>query len=66
MVETLHGVDDPTLSPPYAEVAEYMAGKGFAEVARLTRDYDWIERWAYGRRTTTGAEVRDVIFTRAG
>ncbi len=66
MVETLHGVDDPTLSPPYAEVAGYMAGKGFVEVARLTRDYDWIQRWAYGRRTTTGAEVRDVIFTRTG
>lgn len=64
MVETLHGVDDPTLSPPYEQVAAFMAGRGFAEVGRLTRDYDWIQRWAYGRKTSTGAEVRDVVFAR--
>ncbi len=64
MVETLRGVEDPTLSPPYEQVAGFMAGKGFAEVARLTRDYDWIQRWAYGRTTSTGAEVRDVVYAR--
>ncbi len=65
MVETLHGVEDQALSPPYDTVAEFMAGKGFAEVARFCRDYDWIQRWAYGRATATGAEVRDVVFARA-
>jgi FkbM family methyltransferase len=64
MVETLHGVEDATLSPPYEQVAEFMAGRGFTEVARLTRDYDWIQRWAYGRTTNTNAEVRDVVFTK--
>jgi FkbM family methyltransferase len=64
MVETLHGVEDPSLSPPYDQVVEFMAGKGFAEVDRLTRDYDFIQKWAYGRTTSTGAEVRDVVFAR--
>ncbi len=64
MVETLHGVEDAALSPPYEQVVAFMAGKGFAEVARLTRDYDFIQRWAYGRTTTTGGEVRDVVFSR--
>ncbi len=64
MVETLHGVEDPTLSPPYEQVAGFMAERGFAEVARLTRDYDYIQRWAYGRITSTGAEVRDVVFAK--
>ncbi len=64
MVETLHGTDDPTISPPYGEVVEFMAGRGFAEVARFPRDFDWIQAWAYGRKTSTGAEVRDVVFAR--
>jgi FkbM family methyltransferase len=64
MVETLHGAVDPTISPPYDEVVEFMAGKGFAEVARLTRDFDWIQAWAFGRKTSTGAEVRDVVFAK--
>ncbi len=64
MVETLHGVEDAALSPPYEQVATFMAGKGFEEVARYVRDYDWIQRWAYGRATTTGAEVRDVVYAR--
>lgn len=64
MVETLHGVEDPSLSPPYDAMVEYMAGKGFAEIARFPRSYDWIQRWAYGRTTQTGAEVRDVVFAR--
>lgn len=64
MVETCT-VDDPTLSPPYDAVVAYMAERGFAEVKQLARDYDYIQRWAYGRTTTTGAEVRDVVFVRA-
>lgn len=64
VVETLHGVDDPTLSPPHAQVAAFMTGQGFREHVRLCRDYDWIQRWAYGRTTSTGAEVRDVVFVK--
>jgi FkbM family methyltransferase len=64
MVETLYGVEDAALSPPYDTVVEFMAGKGFTEIARLTRDYDYIQKWAYGRTTSTGAEVRDVVFTK--
>ncbi len=64
MVETLHGADDPTISPPYGQVVEFLAGKGFEEVARYPRDFDWIQKWAYGRTTATGAEVRDVVFAR--
>jgi FkbM family methyltransferase len=59
-------VDDPTLSPPYDATVEYMAGRGFAELAWFARDYDWIQRWAYRRTTRTGGEVRDVIFVRQG
>lgn len=65
VVETLHGVDDPGLSPPYGAMVTYMAGRGFAERQRWVRDYDWIMRWAYGRTTRTGAEVRDVVFAKA-
>jgi FkbM family methyltransferase len=57
-------VDDATLSPPYDAMVDYMAGRGFVEVTRFVREYDWIQRWAYGRTTTTGAEVRDVVFVR--
>jgi FkbM family methyltransferase len=64
MVETLHGADDPTISPPYDTVAEFMAGKGFAEIACFPRDYDWVQKWAFGRKTSTGAEIRDVVFVR--
>lgn len=64
MVETLHGTVDPTLSPPYDDVVAFMTGKGFAEVACYPRDYDYIQKWAYGRTTTTGAEVRDVVFAK--
>jgi FkbM family methyltransferase len=63
MIETCT-VDDPTLAPPYDTVVAYMAERGFVEAARLIRDYDWIQRWAYGRKTDTGAEVRDVVFAR--
>jgi FkbM family methyltransferase len=63
MVETCT-VDDPILAPPYGEMVTYMAGRGFTEIARLTRDYDYIQRWAYGRTTRTGGEVRDVVFAR--
>lgn len=66
MVETLHGVDDSTLSPPYEQVTAFMAGKGFAEIACFPREYDWIQAWAYGRTTNTGAEVRDVVFAKEG
>ena len=65
MVETLHGVDDPTLAPPYGQMVAYMAGRGFREIASFPRDYDWVQRWAYGRETHTGAQVRDVVFARA-
>lgn len=64
MVETLHGVEDAALSPPYEAMVTYMAARGFVETDRYVRDYDWIQRWAYGRTTATGAEVRDVVFTR--
>jgi len=64
MIETCT-IDDPTLSPPYDAVVEYMADRGFVEVKHLVRDYDYIQRWAYGRTTNTGAEVRDVVFARA-
>lgn len=63
MVETCT-VDDPTLSPLYDDVVAFMAARGFVELTRMVRDYDWIQRWAYGRRTATGAEVRDVMFIR--
>lgn len=58
-------VDDPTLAPLHDAAVEFMAGRGFAEVASFSRDYDAIQRWAYGRTTTTGGEVRDVVFARA-
>lgn len=64
MVETLHGVDDPTLSPPYDDMVAFMSSRGFREVARFGRSYDWIQKWAYGRTTQTGAEVRDVVFAK--
>jgi hypothetical protein len=41
-----------------------MARKGFTEIARFPRDFDWIQRWAFNRTTATGAEVRDVVFAR--
>lgn len=65
MVETCT-VDDPILAPLYDEMVAFMADRGFVEVTRLTRDYDYIQRWAYGRTTRTGGEVRDVVFARAG
>lgn len=65
VVETLHGVDDPGLSPPYEAMVSYMAGRGFVEVRRWTRGYDFIQKWAYRRTTSTGAEVRDVVFAKA-
>lgn len=64
MVETCT-IDDPTLSPRYDLMVTYMRGRGFTEVASFPRDYDWVQWWAYGRRTTTGAEVRDVVFAKA-
>jgi FkbM family methyltransferase len=64
MVETCT-VDDPILSPLYDDMVMYMSGQGFAEITRLVRDYDYIQRWAYGRVTNTGGEVRDVVFARA-
>lgn len=63
MVETCT-IDDPTLSPRYDLMVTYMRGRGFEEVASFPRDYDWIMRWAYGRATATGAEVRDVVFAK--
>lgn len=59
-------VDDPALSPPYDAMVAYMAARGFVELARFARDYDWIQLWAYRRTTSTGGEVRDVIFVREG
>lgn len=58
-------VDDPTLSPLYDQTVQYMAERGFREVTYFVRDYDWIQRWAFGKSTDTGAEVRDVVFARA-
>ena len=58
-------IDDPTLSPLYDDTIAYMAERGFREVAYFVRDYDWIQRWAFGKTTATGAEVRDVVFVRA-
>lgn len=57
-------IDAPTLSPRYDAMVHYMAERGFREVAHFVRDYDWIQLWAYGKRVQTGAEVRDVVFTR--
>jgi hypothetical protein len=42
----------------------YMTSRGWREVARYGRDYDWIQRWAFGRTTHTGGEVRDVVYVR--
>lgn len=63
MVETCT-VDDPSLSPPYEAMTAYMTSRGWREVARYGRDYDWIQRWAFGRTTHTGGEVRDVVYVR--
>lgn len=64
IVETLHGVDDPAMAPPHDEVVAYMRARGFAEVAAFGRSYDFIQRWAYGVHSSTGGEVRDVVFAR--
>jgi FkbM family methyltransferase len=63
MVETCT-VDDPATAPLYGDMGIYMADRGFVEVTYYARDYDYIQRWAYGRTTTTGAEVRDVVYAR--
>jgi FkbM family methyltransferase len=62
MVETCT-IDD-ALSPRYEIMIDYMREGGFGVIAEYARDYDYIQRWAYGRRTSTGAEVRDVVFAR--
>lgn len=58
-------VDDPAIAPLHETVVDVMAERGFAPVAEFARPYDFIQRWAYGRRTSTGGEVRDVVFVRA-
>lgn len=63
MVETCT-IDDPTLSPRYDLMVTYMRGRGFVEVAQFERDYDFIQAWAFGRTTNTGAKVLDVVFAR--
>lgn len=64
MVETVDGVEDPTLAPTYETMCAYMTERGYREVARYGRDYDFIQKWAYGRKTTTGAHVYDVVYVR--
>lgn len=57
-------VPDRTLASPYGDVSAFMAGAGFFESDRWTRDQDWVSKWARGRRHSTGGEIRDVVFTR--
>lgn len=64
MVETVDGVEDNTIAPLYAGMGAYMTERGFTEVAKYGRGYDWIQKWAYGRRTATGAHVYDVVYAR--
>lgn len=55
-------VPDPTMAAPYEAVSAFMAAAGFAEADRWTRDQDWVARWARGRASSTGGEVRDVAY----
>jgi len=59
-------VDDPTVASSYDLVTEAVTTKGFVEVDRWTRDYDWVSRWARGNKgqRKTGGEIRDVVFLR--
>lgn len=58
-------VDDPTMAAPYDEVCAFMAGRGFTEVDRWVRDYDWVSKWGRGPGLAPrGGEVRDVVFYR--
>lgn len=57
-------VPDRTMASGYGDVSAFMAAAGFFEVDRWTRDQDWVSRWARGRRSTTGGEIRDVVFAR--
>ncbi|WP_129307994.1 FkbM family methyltransferase [Streptomyces sp. L2] len=58
-------VDDATMAAPYGETSAVMAERGFFEVDRWVRDYDWLNRWARGPgQAPRGGEVRDVVFYR--
>lgn len=57
-------VPDRTMASPYGDVTAFMAGAGFFEVDRWTRDQDWVSRWARGRQHKTGGEIRDVVFVK--
>lgn len=58
-------VDDPTVAAGYDDVVSFMSRRSWVELTHFARPYDFIQRWAYGRRTQTGGEVRDVVFVRA-
>lgn len=57
-------VPDRTMASPYGDVSAFMAAAGFFEAERWTRDQDWVSRWARGRTSSTGGEIRDVVFAR--
>lgn len=60
-------VDDATLASPYGAVSEFMTARGFREMTRWVRDYDWLNRWARGPgQPRVGGEVRDVAYVRDG
>lgn len=46
------------------EVCRYMLARGFAIAATLERDYQFVHKWAYGRRTREQGFIYDRVFVR--
>lgn len=57
-------VDDPAVAAGYDDIVAFMSRRSWVELVHFARPYDFIQRWAFGRRTQTGGEVRDVVFVR--
>jgi FkbM family methyltransferase len=62
-------VEDSSMSVMYDELDDYMVGKGFREVNKWSRDYQWINRWGRGSKARFASHeqgsVYDVAYVRS-
>lgn len=61
IVETSTVLDE-TMASPYAEVLAYMEDRGFKEVNKWSRDYQWLFKWGRKTNTRNRGTVDDVAF----
>lgn len=55
-------VPDPSMAVTYDELDDYMTDKGFTEVHKWHRDYQWINRWGRGTKARHASRLQGSVY----